>query len=256
MYQVKIIDFGSACFSRGDDLTTWAGTLFYASPECSHNSYGRAADVWAVGVVMWVLLHGPPPVSEMLQVYNMTHNALRSHSRASLRQPRSHRNSARLSSTHHPTGRIFRREATTHHPFQAGRCAQHYRKLQLGETGDGLPTGLSADCKDLLHRLLQPDVYKRLTAAQALGHPWLGGTSGQVPRSPCALPSGRGSDAPSSRQQYEDATIAVLQAELSSKVRLCARVWREQRRANVTDSTPSTASGATRRRSAICIIAF
>lgn len=73
MYQVKIIDFGSACFSRGDDLTTWAGTLFYASPECSHNSYGRAADVWAVGVVMWVLLHGPPPVSEMLQVCMLAH---------------------------------------------------------------------------------------------------------------------------------------------------------------------------------------
>ena len=72
--QLKIIDFGSACWCGGDDLTSWAGTLFYASPECSHHAYGRAADVWAVGVLLWVLLRegGPPPVSEMLQVPNPT----------------------------------------------------------------------------------------------------------------------------------------------------------------------------------------
>jgi hypothetical protein len=127
-----------------------------------------------------------------------------------------------------PSGRISRREATSHHPFQEGLCAQHYRKLQLGDTGDGLPTGLSADCKHLLHSLLQPDAYKRLTAAQALGHPWLGGKiSGQVARSPSPPPSGRGSYATSSCQQYEDATIAILQSELSSKVRLCASIWGE-----------------------------
>mmetsp|Transcript_121632 Transcript_121632/g.242308 ORF Transcript_121632/g.242308 Transcript_121632/m.242308 type:complete len:500 (-) Transcript_121632:244-1743(-) len=59
---VKIIDFGLACkFEPGQLLKTKAGTPYYVSPQVLSGSYDHSADVWSVGVIMYVMLCGYPP---------------------------------------------------------------------------------------------------------------------------------------------------------------------------------------------------
>ena len=57
--QVKLIDFGFACVSR-DKLRIFCGTPSYMSPEIvSKKEYwGSAADIWASGVLLFVMLTG------------------------------------------------------------------------------------------------------------------------------------------------------------------------------------------------------
>ena len=60
--QVKIIDFGFAVYSK-DKLRIFCGTPSYMSPEIvSKKDYlGNAADIWATGVILFVLLVGQVP---------------------------------------------------------------------------------------------------------------------------------------------------------------------------------------------------
>lgn len=59
---VKIIDFGFATISR-ERLRVFCGTPSYMSPEIvSKKEYsGPAADIWACGVILYVLLCGCTP---------------------------------------------------------------------------------------------------------------------------------------------------------------------------------------------------
>ena len=67
--QIKLCDFGHACAAThaGDDDTEFYGTPGYAAPEVQSGGRGRpplwsyAADVWAVGVVMYALLANALP---------------------------------------------------------------------------------------------------------------------------------------------------------------------------------------------------
>ena len=60
--QVKIIDFGFAVHSK-EKLRIFCGTPSYMSPEIvSKRDYlGNAADIWATGVILFVLLTGFVP---------------------------------------------------------------------------------------------------------------------------------------------------------------------------------------------------
>jgi len=59
---LKLIDFGLATeFAPGKPLTTVCGTPGYASPEVFRGSYSSPCDVWACGVIMYILLCGYPP---------------------------------------------------------------------------------------------------------------------------------------------------------------------------------------------------
>jgi len=66
--QVKLVDFGFAkgCVDdlrdgRGD-LRTYCGTAAYVAPEVlNREMYGTRADMWSVGVTLYVLLGGYPP---------------------------------------------------------------------------------------------------------------------------------------------------------------------------------------------------
>ncbi len=62
---VRVLDFGLALFDEADTLTAAGdvpGTLAYISPErLKGRTAGPAADVWAVGVVLWEALAGWHP---------------------------------------------------------------------------------------------------------------------------------------------------------------------------------------------------
>eukprot|EP00871_Galdieria_phlegrea_P002514 jgi/Galph1/3263/GphlegSOOS_G1922.1 len=65
--QIKIADFGLANFTVGEDgcpraLTTTIGTLGYVAPEVFlKQSYGTAVDLWACGVILYIMLSGKMP---------------------------------------------------------------------------------------------------------------------------------------------------------------------------------------------------
>jgi serine/threonine protein kinase len=65
--QIKIADFGFAQFipggqEGGQQLTRQLGTLSYTSPEILLNSgYTTKADMWSLGVILYILLSGIPP---------------------------------------------------------------------------------------------------------------------------------------------------------------------------------------------------
>ncbi|ORX40193.1 hypothetical protein BD324DRAFT_648793 [Kockovaella imperatae] len=64
----QLIDFGSAAHWRpGKRWDTFSGTLHYASPEILRGEMygGKEQDVWALGVVGYVLLVGETPFSEL-----------------------------------------------------------------------------------------------------------------------------------------------------------------------------------------------
>jgi calcium-dependent protein kinase len=59
--EIKLIDFGcSKIFAKGK-LTGVIGTSTYCSPEVIKNNYNEKCDIWACGVIMYILLSGLTP---------------------------------------------------------------------------------------------------------------------------------------------------------------------------------------------------
>jgi len=59
---IKIADFGESKSFRDGTLTTYCGTPDYMAPEIIRGeSYGPEVDVWAIGVITYVMLAGFPP---------------------------------------------------------------------------------------------------------------------------------------------------------------------------------------------------
>eukprot|EP00931_Biecheleriopsis_adriatica_P006071 TRINITY_DN107529_c0_g1_i1.p1 TRINITY_DN107529_c0_g1~~TRINITY_DN107529_c0_g1_i1.p1 ORF type:complete len:549 (-),score=131.52 TRINITY_DN107529_c0_g1_i1:128-1774(-) len=60
--KVIIIDFGLAMkVTPGELLTKMVGTPAYVAPEVLNQCYGLAADMWSVGVILYVMLSGSLP---------------------------------------------------------------------------------------------------------------------------------------------------------------------------------------------------
>ena len=63
---IKVVDFGLAIQVEGESKSWFgfAGTLSYLSPEIiNREDYGRGIDIWACGVILYILLCGYPPFS-------------------------------------------------------------------------------------------------------------------------------------------------------------------------------------------------
>lgn len=63
---VKLADFGFAKTENGDTLTGYVGTPPYMAPELvsirkTYGKYNRAVDMWAVGVILYIMLSGNHP---------------------------------------------------------------------------------------------------------------------------------------------------------------------------------------------------
>ena len=57
-----MIDFGSSRRVAQDELLHGVyGTSYYVAPETIEGGYSHGADVWAVGVLLYILLSGEPP---------------------------------------------------------------------------------------------------------------------------------------------------------------------------------------------------
>lgn len=62
--QVKLIDFGFATKVQHDKkLNIFCGTPAYMAPEIVNKQeyHGKPADIWALGVLLYVLLYGKFP---------------------------------------------------------------------------------------------------------------------------------------------------------------------------------------------------
>ncbi|KAK3257063.1 calcium-dependent protein kinase [Cymbomonas tetramitiformis] len=119
--ELMAIDFGLSSFiSPGQKFQELIGSPFYVAPEVLKRCYSQEADVWSVGVMLYIMLSGIPP-------------------------------------------------------FWAESDAEIFKCILRGRydlTGEPWPS-ISAPAKDLLAKLLEVDPSKRLTAVEALEHPWL-----------------------------------------------------------------------------------
>lgn len=120
---VKLVDFGLAIEVQGDQQAWFgfAGTPGYLSPEVLRkDSYGKPVDVWACGVILYILLVGYPPFWDEDQ----------------------HRLYAQI---------------------KAG--AFEYPSPEWDT--------VTAEAKNLINSMLTVNPTKRITATQALKHPWI-----------------------------------------------------------------------------------
>jgi len=135
--QLKIIDFGMSKFvRRREHFKAMCGTPYYMAPEVILGQYNEHSDLWSLGVVMFVMLFGFPPFYADPEQYGArTDDAI----------------------------------------FELIR--QGFKAVTKPDFGPWFPETIpvSESAKDLMSRLLTRDVAKRLTAAEALEHPWLKG---------------------------------------------------------------------------------
>jgi len=59
--EVRLIDFGLSKVAKKKAMTTVAGTPFYMAPEVLLENYGAKADIWSLGVLLYVLVSGYLP---------------------------------------------------------------------------------------------------------------------------------------------------------------------------------------------------
>nr|QYL01390.1 CamkII [Dugesia japonica] len=120
---VKLADFGLAIEVQGD-ATAWygfAGTPGYLSPEVLRKEpYGKAVDIWACGVILYILLVGYPPFWDEDQ-------------------------------------------------------SKLYAQIKAGAYDYPSPEWdtVTIEAKKLINSMLQVNVAKRISAAEALKNPWI-----------------------------------------------------------------------------------
>ena len=132
---LKMIDFGQASRLRpGQLLHVNSGTPYYRAPEQISYHYNKSCDLWACGIILYVLLYGYPPF---------------------FYEDPKHENNPKL--------------------YRA--ILDGFRPVSRPGYGPWFNSDIdiSSSAKDLIAKLLTSDVTVRLTAHEALQHPWLAG---------------------------------------------------------------------------------
>ena len=118
---VKVADFGFAVRLKGSKTTTACGTPGYIAPEILRGeAYGVEADIFSLGVVIYILMCGYPPFYANDERQRMRKN--------------------------------LRAQFKFH--------TKYWKNV-------------SKNAKDLIKQMLQPVPKDRITARQALAHPWM-----------------------------------------------------------------------------------
>jgi len=132
---IKIIDFGmSKRLPRTKKLNALCGTPYYTAPEILDKKYNHAADMWSLGVVLFVMIFGYPPFYVDPSLYGRKENE-----------------------------QIYKKIKKGFKPVVKQGYGSHFPKA--------IP--VSEDVKDLIAHLLVKDPAKRLTAEEAIDHVWI-----------------------------------------------------------------------------------
>jgi len=133
--RIKIIDFGmSKRLPRTKKLNALCGTPYYTAPEILQRKYNHAADMWSLGVVLFVMIFGYPPFYVDPALYGRKENE-----------------------------QIYKKIKKGFKPVVKQGYGSHFPKA--------IP--VSEGARDLIANLLQNDPKNRLTAEEALDHTWI-----------------------------------------------------------------------------------
>jgi len=136
---LKIIDFGMSKFvKRREYFNVICGTPYYVAPEVIEGKYSEHCDLWSMGVIMFVMLFGYPPFYADQSKHGDRTDEI-----------------------------IF---TLVKRGFAAETKAGY---------GPHFPAAIpcSTSAKELIALLLNLDTARRITAAEALEHSWLKGTT-------------------------------------------------------------------------------
>jgi len=149
--RLKLIDFGMAKIIRPKNtFREFCGTPYYVAPEVLEGRFRESADIWSLGVILFVLLHGYPPFHADQKVYgNRTDDE------------------------------IFRLVREGFHPVVRPGYKNHFPEK--------IPISQSA--RALITRLIEKDVAKRPSAHEALEDPWFSGGAVTTAISPSVFES-------------------------------------------------------------------
>ena len=168
---VKIIDFGLSCLQTDLVRSHSFGSLFYSAPEVQLDAgYGMPIDMWSVGCIVAELCTGKPLFTGQSSEQQL---ALQT---AMLGMP-----PAELLAPGNRSELYFERTP-----------AHGWRQVnkEYGEPGSRplsvvLRGKVEADALDFIEKCVQWEPAKRMTAAQALQHPFVTGEASAVQKSPC-----------------------------------------------------------------------
>lgn len=135
---LKAIDFGISTYCRpGDVKKQRAGSPSYLAPEVCKEAYGLPADIWSAGIMAYNLITGRAPWTG--DYADELREAVES-------------NGGKLKST-----------------------KELFRAILLAELDFTTPPWdtVSPECRDFVSSMLERDPAKRITAVEALAHPWL-----------------------------------------------------------------------------------
>jgi len=173
---VKVIDFGMSKFvERRKYFKSFCGTPYYVAPEVINEKYSEHCDIWSLGVVLFVMLFGYPPFyAEQDKFGSFTDD------------------------------KIFSLVKKGFSPVTKPGYGAHFPQA--------IP--VSDSVKDLLSKLLVLDTAKRLSAEEALEHPWLTGqTASDKPLLPKVIENLRNFD---SSLKFKSAVLTMMSDSLSA----------------------------------------
>lgn len=165
--RAKLCDFGFARTAKpGEELTDYVATRWYRSPELLLTpAYSAAVDLWAVGCVLGEAVSGQPlfPGENLIDQLQCIHAVLGAFPRSL---------TAAVEARGRPEG------------VELGPFERHPHDFNPHYLRDAyLPHCQCAKLVDLIERLLALDPRQRLTARQALEHPFFAEEQREVHRS-------------------------------------------------------------------------